>query len=95
MPSDAGFLEKFFKIWTIVNTVWEIVDNFLKAGGASVNPLIVANEASKEIQRKVAAGFLPKNVLDDHQKIIQGAILFHPAIQNVPQPDDSTAAVLD
>lgn len=76
-------MNDFFKIWTIVNIVNQIVQNFLTAGGPSVNPLIVANEASKELQRKVSAGFLPEDVLKEHQDVIRDAILYHPAIQNI------------
>lgn len=82
-------MNEFFKWWTIANTVWGIVNNFVTAGGPSPNPTIVAQEASKELERKVYAGFLPPSTLDGKDAIISTAIDYHPAIQN--NPKDVTA----
>jgi hypothetical protein len=78
-------MNDFFKWWTIANTVWGIVDNFVKAGGPAVNPATVAQEAVKDLNRRVYAGYLPSSILDDHEAIIQTAIDNHPLIQNFPK----------
>jgi hypothetical protein len=77
-------MKDFFKWWTIANTVWEIVNNFIKAGGPSVNASIVAQETAKDLRRRVEQGFLPAYTLDDVENIIQTAIDNHPLIQNHP-----------
>lgn len=78
-------MKDFFKWWTIANTVWEIVNNFVKAGGPGINPTIVAQEASKDLQRRVFSGYLSPSILDDHETVIQTAIDNHPLIQNNPK----------
>jgi hypothetical protein len=77
-------VKDFFKFWTIANTVWQIVNNFVTAGGPSVNPQIVAQETSKDLKRRVEAGYLPKSILVDHEDIIREAIDNHPHVQNFP-----------
>jgi hypothetical protein len=76
-------MNEILKYLTIANLVGQIIQNFLNAGGPSVNPLIVANEVSKELERRVANGFLPSDILDDHESIIQAAIDYHPSIPNI------------
>lgn len=83
-------MSEILKILTIANIVAQIIQNFLNAGGPSFQPSTIANEASKEIQRKVATGYLPADVLDGHEQIIQQSLCYHPLIAN-----DSVAAVLD
>lgn len=78
-------MKEFFKWWTIANTVWEIVSNFTKAGGPGINSDLVAQEAYKEIERRVFSGFLPKDTLNGVGEIIATAIDNHPAIQNHPK----------
>ncbi len=77
-------MNDFFKWWTIANTVWQIVNNFVQAGGPSVNPETVAQETAKELTRKVYDGYLPASILDGSADIIAEAIDNHPAIQNRP-----------
>ena len=77
-------MNEFFKWWTIANTVWQIVNNFVQAGGPHVNAAIVAQESLKELDRRVFSGYLPKSTLDDAPAIIQMAIDNHPLIQNHP-----------
>jgi hypothetical protein len=79
-------MNEFFKWYTIAQIVFQTVANFVNAGGPSVNPILVANEAQKELKRGVAAGFLPADVLDDSASVIQAAIQYHPAVQNANTP---------
>jgi len=78
-------MREFLKWFTIARMVSQIVQNFIDAGGPSVNPVVVANEVSKELVRKVAAGYLPADMLDWHEEIIQEAIALHPDIPLPPQ----------
>lgn len=72
----------FLKYWTIINSVWQIVNNFISAGGPAVNREVVTNEVSKDLNRKVEAGYLPKDVLDGHLDVIKQALDYHPAVSN-------------
>lgn len=81
--------QEFFKFWTIANTVWQIVNNFVTAGGPSVNGTIVAQEASKDLKRRVEQGYLKPSVLDGHEEIIAEAIDNHPLIQNFPKDSEA------
>src|ERR1700675_4888559 len=84
MTATLSASGNFFKLWTIANTVWTIINNFVVAGGPSVNASVVAIEASKDLKRRVEQGFLKPSILVDHEALIQEAIDNHPLIQNRP-----------
>jgi hypothetical protein len=75
----------FFKFWTIANVVWGIVNNFVSSGGPAPNAALLAQEAAKEIDRRVYAGFLPPSIAEGKDAIIQTAVDYHPAVQNNPK----------
>ena len=78
-------MKEFFKWWTIANTVWQIVNNFVQAGGPGINPTVVAQETAKDLNRRVFDGYLPPDTLVGADEIIQTAIDNHPLIQNHPK----------
>jgi hypothetical protein len=74
----------FFKYWTIATIVWQMVDNFVKSGGPSVNAETVVQETSKELQRRAYSGYLPSAILESSEDIIREAVDNHPSVQNWP-----------